>query len=74
MSKERASDLARQCTELVRKGNDFTTIWATLLRRHLLVDGIPRERLERSRSVSDITLITGERLVFDADFKEFRIQ
>src|SRR5262249_46764835 len=74
MSKERASDLARQCTELVRKGNDFTTIWSTLLRRHLLVDGIPRERLERSRSVSDITLITGERLVFDADFKEFRIQ
>jgi hypothetical protein len=74
MSKERASDLARQCTELVRKGNDLTTIWSTLLRRHLLVDGIPRERLERSRSVSDITLITGERLVFDADFKEFRIQ
>jgi len=74
MSKERASDLARQCTELVRKGNDLTTIWSTLLRRHLLVDGIPRERLERSRSVSDITLNTGERLVFDADFKEFRIQ
>jgi hypothetical protein len=23
MSKERATDLARQCTELVRKGNDF---------------------------------------------------
>ena len=74
MSKERASDLARQCTELVRNGNDFSTVWSTLLKRHILVEGIPRERLERDRSLLNIPLITGEQLVFDADVKEFRIQ
>jgi len=74
MSRERASDLARQCTELVRNGNDFPTVWSTLLKRHALVEGIPRQRLERNRSLLDIPLITGEQLVFDADVKEFRIQ
>ena len=74
MSNERASDLARQCTVLVRKGNDFPTVWSTLLKRHALVDGVPRQRLERDRSLLDIRLVTGEQLVFDADVKEFRVQ
>jgi hypothetical protein len=74
MSKERASDLARHCTELVRKGNDFTTVWSTLLEGHTLVEGIPRENLERNRSILRIPLITGEQLVFDPDVKEFRVQ
>jgi len=74
MSKERASDLARHCTELVRKGNDFTTVWSTLLKGHTLVEGIPREKLERNRNLLRIPLITGEQLVFDPDIKEFRVQ
>ena len=74
MSKERAGDLARQCTELVRRGNDFPTVWSTLLKTHTLVEGMPRQRLERNRSLLDIPLVTGEHLVFDADFKEFRVQ
>ena len=74
MSKERASDLARQCTELVRKGNDFQTVWSALLKSHNLVDGTARLRVERNRSLLDIPLVTGEQLVFDADVKEFRIQ
>jgi hypothetical protein len=74
MSKEKASDLARQCTELVRKGNDFPTVWSTLLKDYTLVEGIPRERIERNRSLLHIPLITGEQLVFDADVKEFRVQ
>ena len=74
MSKERANDLARHCTELLRKGNDFTTVWATLLRDHALVEGIPREKLERNRSLLRIPLITGELLVFDTEAKEFRVQ
>jgi len=74
MSRKRAGDLARQCTELVRKGNDFPTVWSTLLKGHTLVEGIPRERMERNRSLLHIPLITGEQLVFDADIKEFRIQ
>jgi hypothetical protein len=74
MSREKATDLGRQCTELMRKGNDFPTVWSTLLKSHSLVEGIPRERFERSRSLLKIPLITGEQLVFDADVKEFRIQ
>ena len=74
MSNERASDLARHCTELVRKGNDFTTVWSTLLKGHTLVEGIPREKFERNRNLLRIPLITGEQLVFDPDVKEFRVQ
>jgi hypothetical protein len=74
MSKERASDLARQCTELIRKGNDFPTVWSTLLKRHILVEDIPREKMERNWSLLNIPLITGKQLVFDADVREFLIQ
>jgi hypothetical protein len=44
MSGERADDLARLCTELVRKGNDFPTVWNTVLKGNALVNGprIPR--------------------------------
>ena len=74
MSKEKANDLARQCTEFVRKGNDFSAVWSTLLRSHTLVKGNARVRIECSRSLVDIPLITGEQLVFDADVNEFRVQ
>jgi len=64
----------RQCTQLVRNGKDFPIVWSTLLKNHALVEGIPRQRLERNRSLLNIPLITGEQLVFDADVKEFRVQ
>jgi len=74
MSKERANDLAQTCTGLVRQGKDFPTIWATLLKNHTLVEGIPRQRIEGTRSLLDIPLITGEWLVFDGDAKEFNVK
>jgi hypothetical protein len=74
MSKERANDLARHCTELVRKGTDFPTVWTTVLKGNALVDGIPQSKLEGRRPMLEIRLITGEQLVFDADVKEFRVQ
>ncbi len=73
MSNERASDLARVCTELVRSGNDFPTVWTTKLKRHPLVSGIPHQRLAGTRSLLDIPLITGERLVFDGDARKFSL-
>jgi hypothetical protein len=73
MSNERANDLAQLCTELVRKGDEFPTIWFTLLKRHSLVNGIPQQRLEGNRALLDIPLITGERLVFDGDARRFRV-
>ena len=75
MFKERAHNLAHRCTDLVRKGNDFPTVWATVLKGHALVGGeIPRQRFEDMRSLLDIPLITGERLVFDGDAKTFSIK
>ena len=72
--KERAGDLARTCTELARKGNDFPTIWATKLKGHPLVDGIPHQRITGTRTLLDIRLITGERLVFDGDARRFSFE
>jgi len=43
MWEERAKDLARRCTEMLRKGDDFPTVWQTLLKSHSLVNGIPRQ-------------------------------
>jgi hypothetical protein len=69
----RANDLARLCTDLVRKGEDFPNIWQTLLKGHPLVDGMTRQRLEGNQSLLEIRLITGERLVFDGDAKRFSV-
>jgi len=74
MSKERAHDLAQLSTELVRKGNDFPTVWKTVLKGNALVDGIPQSKLEGTRPVLEVRLITGERLVFDGDVKKFSIK
>ena len=73
MSQERVDELARVCTDAVPRGNDFPTIWNTLLKKHPLVEVIPQQRLEGNRSFLDIRLITGERLVFESEGKRFSI-
>jgi hypothetical protein len=70
---ERAEDLARVCTDAVRRGEDFPTVWHALLKNHPLIDGLPQQRMEGKRSVLEIRLITGERLVFDGDAKRFSV-
>ena len=74
MSKERAHDLAALCTRLVRNENDFPTVWTTLLKNHTLVAGLPQSKVEGIRTVLEIRLITGERLVFDGDAKKFSVK
>jgi len=74
MSKERANDLARLCTEAARAGADFQIVWRTLLKGHPLVEGIPRERIVGERRLLDIPLITGERLVFDGNTRTFDLE
>jgi len=74
MSGERAHDLAQLCTEMVRGGNDFATVWSTVLKGNALVDDIPQSKLEGIRPVLEIRLITGERLVFDGDAKKFSVK
>jgi len=73
MSKERSFDLAQLCTELVRKGNDFPTIWTTVLKSNPLFDVIAQSKHEGTRSVFEVRLFTGERLVFDGEAKKFGV-
>jgi hypothetical protein len=73
MSTERVNHLAQMCTELVRQGKDLPTIWATVLKSHTVVEGIPCQRFEGMRSLLEIPLITGEHLVFDGDAKHFSV-
>jgi len=73
MPKKRAHDLAILCTELVRKGEDFPTVWTSVLKSHPLVNGLPQSKLEGKRPVLEIKLIIGERLVFDSESKRFSV-
>ena len=59
---------------MVRKGEDFPTVWSTVLKGNALVDGIPQSILEGTRAVLEIRLITGERFVFDGDAKKFSVK
>jgi AraC-like DNA-binding protein len=61
MSEERTHDLAALCTRLVRNGNDFPTVWNTLLKNHTLVAGLPQSKIEGIRTILEIRPITGER-------------
>jgi hypothetical protein len=71
MAKERTNGFVQLCNELVRKGEDFLTVWNTVLRGNAVVAGIPQSRLEGKRPVLEVWLITGERLVFDSQAKEW---
>jgi hypothetical protein len=74
MSRERAHDSAERCTELVRNGNDFPTVWNTVLKRNALVDGFPHSQMEGTEPVLEIRLVTGERLIFHGDAKRFDVK
>jgi hypothetical protein len=74
MRNERAIDLARYCTDMMQKGEDFATVWQRRLKRHPLIDEIPRQTREGNQNLLEVRLITGERLVFDADAKRFSVR
>jgi hypothetical protein len=71
MQNEHARDLAFQCTDMVRKGESFPTVWDTRLKDHPLVSGIPRQPVNCMRPVLEIRLSTGELLIFDGDARRF---
>jgi hypothetical protein len=74
MSKERASDLERRCTEFARNEKDFSIVWSTLLKSHALIKGISWKTLLRQIQLLRVHLIASEEPVFDADIKQFCIQ
>jgi len=68
-----ATDLVRFCVAAHRAGADFPTIWHTLLKGHPLVAGIPIQRLDGTRSMLEIPLITGHRITYEPDAVEFTL-
>jgi hypothetical protein len=74
MFNETTNDLARACTELAREDKKFPTIWATKLKCHALVEGIPRQRFVGTRILLEIPLVTGDKLVFDEHAKKFKVE
>lgn len=67
-------ELATRCTDMLRKGEDFPTVWSAVLKRHDLVRGAPESKLNNGRPVIEIRLITGERLIFDRDARKFCVK
>ena len=67
MINEKAIDLARRSTELIRKGKSFVFIWDTVLKRHPLVEGIPHEKFDHQRMPNCPLLIAAAPIVRFAD-------
>ena len=44
----------------MRQGNDFPTVWNSVLKSNSLVDGIPHSKLDGTRPLLEIQLIAGE--------------
>jgi hypothetical protein len=74
MSMDSAIDLARRCNEAVRGGKSFPTVWHDVLKGHELLEGIPRQRLQGTRPILAIPLVTGQHLIFDGEASEFRLE
>jgi hypothetical protein len=62
-------NLARTCTDALRAGVDFPTLWNTVLKSHPLVAGNPIQRLAGGRPFLEIPLVRGRCLVIDSDAK-----
>jgi hypothetical protein len=70
---ETPEDLVQTCIRATQEGADFPTLWDTTLRRHPLVIGPPVQGVEGGRVCLKISLITGQRLVFDSASREFKL-
>lgn len=62
---ERAEDLLARCTAERQRGEDFPTIWNSMLRRHpLVLDGLPVQVTTDSGPMLKIQLANGQSLCF----------
>jgi hypothetical protein len=61
--------LAQICTDTLRNGVDFPTLWETVLKAHPLVAGNPIQRLVGTRPLLEIPLVMGRRLLIDSEAK-----
>jgi hypothetical protein len=63
---DKANALSRQCAVAAAGGADFPTVWNTILRLHPLVISRPKQTLHNGQARLEISLITGQRLIFDS--------
>jgi hypothetical protein len=67
-------DLVQTCTEALRSGLDFPTLWHTIIKAHPDVAGLPVTRLDSDgRPYMEIALVRGYWLVVDLDAKLVRL-
>ena len=73
MNRVTARDLLVKCVASINSGDDFPTVWATMLKRDPLVLGPPVSTIKDGRACLEIFLITGQRLVFYSESKVFSL-
>lgn len=74
MESDTAWDLARKCLLAARQGADFPSVWNSVLKPHPAVAGLPVQRVEGSRSLLDIPLMSGHRIVYDGERKAYTVE
>lgn len=68
-------DLLQECTEAMRSGVDFPTLWNTIIKPHPAVSGMPVQRTDSDgRPYLEIPLLRGDWLVIDFDAKVGRLR
>ena len=65
--------LVSSCNDAALAGRTFPEIWAALLRTAPLVAGVPIQRMGDLNPVLEIPLITGHRIVYDPERREFSL-
>jgi hypothetical protein len=68
------TDLLQRCIQACDGGADFPTVWHTVLKGHSLVAGIPTQRLEGTRVLLQIPLITRQSLIYDGDLRRYSLE
>jgi hypothetical protein len=74
MERETAWDLARKCSLAAADGADFPNVWNSVLKPHPTVAGLPVQRIDGSRSFLDIPLMSGHRIVYEAERKAYTVE
>jgi hypothetical protein len=63
---ETSSSLLERCISAQRNGATFPTIWSLILKGHPLVAGLPTNAIREGRTVLEVPLISGRRLVCES--------
>lgn len=71
MAKERAIDLSSPLHQFAAIGARLPGHLGRGIQSHALIAGLPHQRMDRNRPLLENWLVTGERLVFDGNAKEF---